>query len=107
MELTEALALIRQVPDFPEPGVVFQDITPVLGDAAAFRAVVDAMAATLDDVDALIAVDARGFFFGAAVAYSVASGWCRCARPASCPWSVVTPRTRWSTGPPSWRSRRT
>jgi adenine phosphoribosyltransferase len=70
VELSEALAMVRRVPDFPEPGVVFQDITPVLGDAAAFRAVVDAMAATLDDVDTLIAVDARGFFFGAAVAYS-------------------------------------
>jgi adenine phosphoribosyltransferase len=70
VELTEALALIRRVPDFPEPGVVFQDITPVLGDAAAFRAVIDAMAATLADVDLLVAVDARGFFFGAAVAYS-------------------------------------
>ncbi|TCO49831.1 adenine phosphoribosyltransferase [Actinocrispum wychmicini] len=70
MELTDALALIRRVPDFPEPGVLFQDITPVLGDPAAFRAVVDAMAATLEDVDTLVAVDARGFFFGAAVAYS-------------------------------------
>jgi len=70
VELSEALALVRRVPDFPEPGVVFQDITPVLGDAAAFRVVIDAMAATLDDVDTLVAVDARGFFFGAAVAYS-------------------------------------
>ncbi|ALG11727.1 adenine phosphoribosyltransferase [Kibdelosporangium phytohabitans] len=70
MELDEALALIRRVPDFPEPGVVFQDITPVLGTADAFKAVVDAMAQTLTDVDAIVAIDARGFFFGAAVAYS-------------------------------------
>ncbi|ONI74944.1 adenine phosphoribosyltransferase [Actinosynnema sp. ALI-1.44] len=71
MELTEALALIRRVPDFPEPGVVFQDITPVLGTPAAFKAVVDAMANTLPgDVDAIVAIDARGFFFGAAVAYA-------------------------------------
>jgi adenine phosphoribosyltransferase len=70
MHLDEALALIRRVPDFPEPGVMFQDITPVLADHGAFRAVVDAMAATLDDVDVLVAVDARGFLFGAAIAYS-------------------------------------
>jgi adenine phosphoribosyltransferase len=70
MELSEALALIRRVPDFPEPGVLFQDITPVLGNAEAFKAVADAMADTLGDVDALVAIDARGFFFGAAVAYS-------------------------------------
>jgi adenine phosphoribosyltransferase len=75
MQLTDALALIRRVPDFPEAGVMFQDITPVLGDSAAFRAVVDAMAATVgDDVDALVAVDARGFFFGAAIAYSLGLG---------------------------------
>jgi adenine phosphoribosyltransferase len=74
MELDEALALIRRVPDFPEPGVMFQDITPVLGDPAAFRAVIDAMTATLQDVDLLVAVDARGFFFGAAVAYSTGLG---------------------------------
>lgn len=70
MKLAEALALIRRVSDFPEPGVVFQDITPMLAEPEAFRVVVDAMAATLDDVDVLVAVDARGFFFGAAVAYS-------------------------------------
>jgi adenine phosphoribosyltransferase len=70
-ELTQALALIRQVPDFPEPGVMFQDITPVLADADAFRVVVDAMADTVDgDIDLVVAVDARGFFFGAAIAYS-------------------------------------
>jgi adenine phosphoribosyltransferase len=70
MELGEALALIRRVPDFPEPGVIFQDITPVLADAGAFRVVADAIADTLDDVDLVAAIDARGFFFGAAVAYS-------------------------------------
>jgi len=70
MDLDQALALIRRVPDFPEPGVGFQDITPVLGEPAAFRVVIDAMADTLDDVDLVVAVDARGFFFGAAVAYS-------------------------------------
>jgi adenine phosphoribosyltransferase len=69
-ELHEALALIRPVPDFPEPGVMFQDITPVLADPAAFRSVVDAMAGTLGDADVIAAVDARGFFFGAALAYS-------------------------------------
>jgi adenine phosphoribosyltransferase len=71
MQLAEALALIRRVPDFPETGVMFQDITPVLGDSAAFRVVIDAMAATIsDDVDTLVAIDARGFFFGAAIAYA-------------------------------------
>ena len=74
MDVAEALALIRRVPDFPEPGVLFQDISPMLGNAEAFRAVTDAMAATLDEVDVVVAIDARGFFFGAAVAYSKGLG---------------------------------
>jgi adenine phosphoribosyltransferase len=74
MDIGEALALMRRVPDFPEPGVLFRDITPLLGNAEAFRTVVDAMAETLDDVDVIVAIDARGFFFGAAVAYSKGVG---------------------------------
>ncbi|MET0233210.1 MAG: adenine phosphoribosyltransferase [Kibdelosporangium sp.] len=74
MTIDEALALIRRVPDFPEPGVLFQDITPMLADAAAFRAVVDVMATTLGEVDVIVAIDARGFFFGAGVAYAKGLG---------------------------------
>ncbi|MCE7010532.1 adenine phosphoribosyltransferase [Kibdelosporangium philippinense] len=77
MELNQALALIRRVPDFPEPGVLFQDITPVLGDPGGFKAVIDAMASEVGSdgpVDAIVAIDARGFFFGAAVAYSLGLG---------------------------------
>ncbi len=63
-------ALIREVPDFPEPGILFRDITPVLAEPAAFAAVVDYFAERLSaaEVDAVLAIESRGFLFGAAAA---------------------------------------
>ena len=51
MELAKALALIRVVPDFPKSGIIFQDITPLLADPAAFSSVISEMAKSLEDVD--------------------------------------------------------
>jgi adenine phosphoribosyltransferase len=63
-------SLIRDVPDFPKPGVLFKDITPLLADAAARRQVVEAIAKQYRNagIDAVAAVEARGFFFGALLA---------------------------------------
>lgn len=63
-------ALIRDVPDFPKPGVGFKDITPLLEDAAGFRACIAALAARIAErkPDALIAIESRGFIFGAPLA---------------------------------------
>ncbi|GAA4420961.1 adenine phosphoribosyltransferase [Actinokineospora soli] len=67
--LDRALALIREVPDFPEPGVLFRDLSPMLADDRAFRAVAEALAGGLDEsVRTVVAVEARGFLFGAALA---------------------------------------
>ncbi|KAA2262007.1 adenine phosphoribosyltransferase [Solihabitans fulvus] len=66
---------MREVPDFPQPGVLFRDINPVLADPAALRVLVDALAATADPVpDVVLALEARGFLLGAAVAYSLGLG---------------------------------
>ncbi|APT88731.1 adenine phosphoribosyltransferase [Corynebacterium frankenforstense DSM 45800] len=67
---------VRLVPDFPEEGVVFQDLTPVLADADAFGTVVDALAqaAVEDGADLIGGLDARGFLLGAAVAYKLGLG---------------------------------
>ncbi len=84
--MTEALeqdlnALIRDVPDFPEPGVVFKDITPLLADAAAFSRVVDAIAACgrgpggAPAVDAVVGIEARGFILAAPVALQLGAGF--------------------------------
>ncbi|KHO21778.1 adenine phosphoribosyltransferase [Mycolicibacterium setense] len=66
--------LIREVPDFPEPGVQFKDLTPLLADAEGLRAVTDALAATAADADLVAGLDARGFLLGAAVATRLGVG---------------------------------
>lgn len=62
--------LIKDVPDFPQPGIVFKDITPVLATPAAFRAATELLAerAACHGADAILAIEARGFVFGAALA---------------------------------------
>ena len=67
-------ALIREIPDFPEPGILFRDITPVLGCPVAFSLAVDHFVERYkrDPVDAVVGVDARGFLLAAPVAYCLA-----------------------------------
>jgi adenine phosphoribosyltransferase len=84
--VTDALALIREIPDFPEPGVLFRDLGPVFADRSAFRAMVDAMAGTLDPAaDVLVAVEARGFLLGAALGYAVGLGVVPVRKPGKSP----------------------
>jgi adenine phosphoribosyltransferase len=63
--------LVRDIPDFPEPGILFRDITPLLGDVDAFRFVVDALADefTGETVDRVLGIEARGFLLAAPIAY--------------------------------------
>jgi len=70
MSPDEIKALIRDVPDFPKPGIVFKDITPLLADVTAFRAIVDRLAtwAEAARADGILAIESRGFIFGAALA---------------------------------------
>lgn len=67
-------ALVRDVPDFPRSGILFRDITPLLADAAAFRAAVDAVAAAHPGVECVVAIESRGFILGAPVAYALGVG---------------------------------
>ncbi|HEY8059807.1 MAG TPA: adenine phosphoribosyltransferase [Acidimicrobiales bacterium] len=63
--------LVRDIPDFPEPGIMFRDITPLLGDVDAFRFVVDALADEFagETIDRVLGIEARGFLLAAPVAY--------------------------------------
>ena len=67
---------IRDVVDFPKPGIVFKDITPVLGDGALFRSAIDLFLERCRDlqVEKVVCIDARGFLFGSAVAYELGIG---------------------------------
>jgi adenine phosphoribosyltransferase len=74
--LDQARALIRDVPDFPQPGILFKDVTPLLSDPAAFRVVVDALAERLSGrgFQRIVAIESRGFIFGAGLAYRLGLG---------------------------------
>ncbi len=65
---------VRDIPDFPTPGILFRDITPLLANSEAFRRAVDAMAAPFQGVDEVVAIESRGFILGAPVAYVLKSG---------------------------------
>ena len=67
-------AIIRDIPDYPEPGVVFKDITPLLADGAAFGAVVAALAAGHGQIDKVVGIEARGFILAAPVALPARRG---------------------------------
>ena len=68
-------AHVRDIPDYPQPGVLFKDITPLLGDAGAFGDVVEAMAASYGPVDKVVGIEARGFILAAPVAYEIRAGF--------------------------------
>lgn len=86
--------LIRDVPDFPKPGIVFKDITPVLADAAAFDAALDALAAPWREtpIDAVMAVEARGFIFGAPLARALGAGFVPLRKPGKLPARTLSQR---------------
>ena len=83
---------LRDVPDFPSPGIVFKDLTPLLGDVDAFRYTVDAIAdqAAGLTVDKVVGVEARGFIFAAAVAYRLGAGFVPVRKAGKLPWKTVT-----------------
>ena len=68
-------ALVRDIPDYPEPGVVFKDITPLLADGPAFSAVIDYLAGCAGEIDLVAGMEARGFIFGAPVAHALGVGF--------------------------------
>jgi len=78
---------IRDVPDFPKPGIVFKDITPLLSDAALFRATTDAMAMPFkrERISHVIAIESRGFILGAPVAQSLGAGFVPVRKPGKLP----------------------
>ena len=75
-ELTQLITtLVRDIPDYPQRGVVFKDITPLLADGQAFSAVVDALAAVYGPVDKVAGIEARGFILAAPVACRLGAGF--------------------------------
>ncbi len=81
-------ALIRDIPDFPQPGILFKDITPLLADPKGFHIVLDALAHrfTGEHVDAVVGIESRGFIFGAALAARLNTSFVPVRKPGKLPY---------------------
>jgi len=78
---------IRDIPDFPKPGIVFKDITPLLADGRAFHATIDRFAEHFrGKVDVVLGIESRGFIIGAAVAYALGVGVAIVRKPGKLPF---------------------
>jgi len=84
-------AAIRDVPDFPKPGIVFKDITPVLSDGPLFRQVIDALVARWqgERIAKVVGIESRGFCFAAPLAYALGVGLTIVRKPGKLPWRTI------------------
>jgi adenine phosphoribosyltransferase len=81
---------IRDIPDFPKPGVVFKDITPMLAEPSAFKASIDGLAGQFEGrtVDKVLGIEARGFIVAAPVAYRFDAGFVPVRKAGKLPWEI-------------------
>ena len=84
-------AYIRDIPDFPKPGILFKDITPLLADAKAFQETVDRLAEHFEGrgIDAVAAAEARGFLFGTPLALRLGAGFIPIRKPGKLPYAKL------------------
>lgn len=83
--------LVRAIPDYPQPGVTFRDITPLLGDGPALNSAIEHLSECFRDVgvDRVIGIEARGFILGAPVAVALGAGFVPVRKAGKLPWAVV------------------
>lgn len=81
---------VRSIPDFPKPGILFRDITTLLSDKKAFRCAVDSLADKFKNkkIDTVVAVEARGFIFGGALAHKLGAGFVPVRKKGKLPWQT-------------------
>jgi len=90
--MTDLKSLIREVPDFPKPGINFYDITTLLKDPQGWRATIDALKEHYAgiEVDVVVGIEARGFFFAPAMAYALGAGFVPVRKPGKLPAATET-----------------
>ncbi|MEQ1750694.1 MAG: adenine phosphoribosyltransferase, partial [Prosthecobacter sp.] len=88
--LDQLRSAVRDVPDFPKPGILFKDITPVLADARLMNLAIDGMLEFFADqkVDKVVGIDARGFIFGALMAQRLGAGFVPVRKKGKLPWKT-------------------
>ncbi|HJZ86797.1 MAG TPA: adenine phosphoribosyltransferase [Polyangia bacterium] len=86
--VAEITRLVRDIPDFPKPGILFKDITPVLANGAAFRQTTALLAERVRErrPEVLVGIESRGFLFGAALAHELELGLLPVRKPGKLPW---------------------
>jgi adenine phosphoribosyltransferase len=84
-------ARIRDIPDFPKPGILFRDLTPLMGDGAAMRTTVELLVEKIAPhrADTIVAIESRGFIFGAPVAVEMGIGFAPVRKPGKLPWRTT------------------
>jgi adenine phosphoribosyltransferase len=84
--------LIREIPDYPKPGILFYDLTTLLKDGKGFHDLVDQLCEHCkgDDVDVVASIEARGFIFGPALAYRLGAGFVPVRKPKKLPWKTAS-----------------
>lgn len=89
--MTDLKALIRTIPDYPKPGIMFRDVTTLLGDAKGLKAAIDAMASPYvgKGIDAVAGIEARGFILGGAVAEKLGCGFVPVRKKGKLPWKTI------------------
>jgi adenine phosphoribosyltransferase len=91
--LKDLKKFIRDIPNFPKPGIIFRDITPLLLDAAAFRDAVEQICSPfLNRVDVIVGIESRGFIVGAAAAYHLGTGLALVRKPGKLPAATFEAR---------------
>lgn len=89
-EITEIRQAIRDIPNFPKPGIVFKDITPLLGNGPLFKRAIDLLAGRYQSqkVDMVLGIESRGFIIGAALAYRLGAGFSIVRKPGKLPYQT-------------------
>ena len=88
--MVDLKSLIRTIPDYPKPGIMFRDVTTLMGHAAGFSAAIAALAAPfIGKVDAVAGIEARGFVFGGGVADKLGCGFIPVRKKGKLPWTTI------------------
>ena len=90
MELSQALALIRDIPDFPQPGILFKDITPLLADGQALACITHALAESPTPYTCVAGIEARGFIVGTAIAVHRSVGFIPLRKAGKLPHQTIS-----------------
>lgn len=89
MNLEDALSLIRDIPNYPKPGILFKDITPLLANPSAYSTVIKAFAEKIENVDLIAGIEARGFIFAAAIALEKNAGFVPFRKSGKLPFETI------------------